>query len=191
MAAKSFIEILEERIRKEIELEYEGELKSASKSDLTNHSGRATGADFKELRGPAKIAARADRLEVWLATNLEKSEFKNPGKGHKSYASSAQRRNSSVSPHARAQQAQRVPPRSFTADEICALELLQIECNIHFSNDFSQSDLKAAWRKAALLTHPDRYAQANTTIQAAMAQKFTALATAFQVLENSFKQQAA
>lgn len=176
MKAKSFIEILEEQLRKELRKEIEAEVRAELAREKDQIYFQETQADPTE-----NLAAR-------LSAGLKRFTFR--------------ARNSAAYPHSRSSQTARPsqpaetaevkPPRperrirAETFEALCALELLRRHSGGKLPECFSEAELKAAWRQAALKTHPDRHMGADASTQAQTAALFRELQTAYSILTALF-----
>ena len=189
--AKTFFEVLEEQIRSELRSEIEAEIHSQLRAKLGQvaPAGQETGTvrqASSDLTG---------RLETWLATRLETTVFASRAAGAKAYggqpkagktgATSAQpvRALTGQTP-AKAQDL--FKPEAIA--DLCAAELLR-RYGGRLGEEFSEGQLKTAWRKAALQTHPDRFAQSDAITQARMAIAFRELCNAYEQLLLAFEGQ--
>lgn len=74
-------------------------------------------------------------------------------------------------------------------ENLIAAELIRRHSGCQFGETLSRSELKSAWRKAALKTHPDRFCQADPTTQARMNLVFSELTKAYDQLLALFKKE--
>ena len=163
MREKSFIEVLEDQVRKqlrdqirrEIELEFAQANRTASEIDLQ--------------------AARAGRFETWLASNVETTVFANKFSAKRAYGSAPKKTAQQTRPTAYA--------RTLTLEQSVSLELLRRHAGVEIGDNFSELELKGAWRKAALKSHPDRVATSDIITQTKAAALFTELTTAYEMLQ--------
>lgn len=176
MKAKSFIEILEEQLRSELRKEIEAEVRAELAREKDKDGSYETAPDPTE-----NLAAR-------LSTQLKRFTFKV--------------RNTAAYPHSRPKQAARPsqpkqnialnPPRMErrvrpqTLEALCAFELLRRHSGGNLPENFSEAELKAAWRHAALKTHPDRHMGADASVQAQTAALFRELQSAYSILTALF-----
>lgn len=176
MAAKSFMEILEEQIRADLRSEIEAEVR-ASLAKSTE----------PELARPARAFGAT---ETWLAANVAKSFFAQRGVGRKAYPPPPPRVREQTQERARTERNRKSsagPRRSAkSVEELCALELLNRHSGLSLPLEFDSSQLKGAWRKAALKTHPDRFAETDAVTTAQMNVLFTEITRAFELLESLF-----
>ncbi len=166
MREKSFLEVLEDQMREQIRSELMKELEE--KFRMT----RPTPIDTE--------AAKAGRFETWLASHVGKTVFSTEASAKRAYASQP-----------RAKMKQEPAPtlgeepraRALTMEELIALELLRRHSGVTIPEPFTELQLKGAWRKAALKTHPDRLADADAITQAKAAALFRELAAAYDLLQ--------
>jgi hypothetical protein len=160
---KSFIEVLEDEIRTDLRKEIEAE--------MTGRNGE---------RAPSAAVHAAGRLETWLASHVGPVTFKTAKKN--AYGAPKAR---AKAPVAAIHAISASSPRVFTATtpaELFALELLNRQSPIALNISFTEDELKSVWRKAALKTHPDRFAAADQITQTRMTVLFRELATAYEIL---------
>ena len=174
MREKSFIEVLEDKmrnqlrdqIRREIENEFATAHRTASEIDLQ--------------------AARAGRFETWLATNVETTVFANKFSAKRAYGSAPQKSAPKFTKQTR-QTRQTSSARKLTLEQSVSLELLRRHAGVEIREDFSELELKGAWRKAALKSHPDRVATSDIIAQTKAAALFTELTTAYEMLQTALE----
>ncbi|MES2964019.1 MAG: J domain-containing protein [Bdellovibrionota bacterium] len=173
---KSFIEVLEEQIRTDLRREIEAEVRAEMKKS-TN-----TAQDSSP-----RIDAMAGSLETWLATHVGRTSFARKA----TYAKSAAR------PVAREETPPPVAPaaslrvRAKTVEEICALELLLRHSGSRLGTEFTETELRSVWRRAALKSHPDRFVGQEALVQLQKAALFRELASAYETLGSLFDHDAA
>lgn len=182
---KSFIDILEEQIRsdlrKEIEIEIREELQRQERK-LERDSTRPSSRAF-------------EGVETWLAARAQKAFFSQESKARRTYQKSASSAAQRTDPHRTSRShddpgrkkdgAPRFRPNRI--EDLCAAELIRRHSSGHLADSFSLMELKGAWRKAALQTHPDRYAQADAITQARMASLFSEIMAAYEQLVERFE----
>jgi hypothetical protein len=198
MAAKSFIEILEQEIRKDLREEIETQVRKEMQAEK-RQAPHAYSYASEQDSGHTPESKVAEGLETWLAANVEKIFFPRAQAARHSYKSSAPKSSASKSSAAKPSQptsstsmtpdlgtssVQRRSAKTFEA--ACAFELLKRHSGVGMPEAFSMMELKGAWRKAALKSHPDRFAQSDQVTQARAAALFRELASAFEILENLF-----
>jgi hypothetical protein len=172
MPAKSFIQVLEEHIRRDLMKELCEEYRSESSTAAAT------------VRKPIDPQGR---LETWLATNIGKAEFSRARQGQRQYASLTKKPSTHTPvPEAHTTEPRRELPLSF--EELCALELLNRASDRILSASFSRAELKASWRRAALRTHPDRFVTTDPATQKKRGEEFASLVEAFELLDSSFDQ---
>ena len=167
MREKSFIEVLEDQmrnqmrnqIRREIENEFAAAKSAASEIDLQ--------------------AARAGRFESWLASNVETTVFASRFSAKRAYGSAPKK----SAPKSTNQTRQTSSARKLTLEQSVSLELLRRHAGVEIGENFSELELKGAWRKAALKSHPDRVATGDIIEQTKAAALFTELTTAYEMLQ--------
>lgn len=180
-SSKSFIEVLEDEIRADIRREVESEL--ATRFATAAPAGAAA---------PSAALHAAGRLETWLASHIGPITFKSP---RSAYGATASRSSAARAPHAPAPHApaprgpgaaRAVPaaeaPRftALTSADAIAYELLNRAAALPTS--FTADELKSAWRKAALKTHPDRFVGQDLITITRMTAAFRELAQAYEQL---------
>ena len=169
---KSFFEVLEEQIRNELREEIRKELASEQ------HGGP---------RRPSPETAVASgamgRLETWLSTRLAPQRFARQGDARRAYGTPAGRKPVSETRHSTP--IALTGERRFHAsssEEHLALELLRKYGEPRLTNEFTLTEIKSAWRRAALKTHPDRFSQADVITQARQGALFRELCDAYEIL---------
>lgn len=193
MAEKSFIEILEREIRDRLR----AELRSELRAELAAELGGGLRAEQQAAEGflhNAVFPAPSEILDAWLTGRVDKTTFAN----RKAYSAYRPR----VAAHAGDGASQKPPPppssRSSadaiavsptTPQHIDARDLISRHSGSALGARFTRSQLKKAWRKAALRSHPDRYAQADSKTQARMRALFVSLSAAYETLDNLFAAQ--
>lgn len=184
MAGKLFYEILEEQLRAEIRKELEAEIRAGLES------GSQAGPTVDPTEALKREGA-AGRIETWLATHVKQSTFAASRPGFRSYriktARPQPKAEPAVEPRAALQAASRAEARfqATSVEDLCRLELLRRN-GARIEDAFTVQDLKTAWRKAALKTHPDRFAQADHGTQLRMSALFRELAEAYDQLSARF-----
>jgi len=172
MPAPSFLDILTEKIRETLRAEVRAEIQAEVEAKL----GRRTSSE------PPPAAAGVGTVESWLLTHAGKTVFTAPPSARKAYGGSA-----------RTQAPPPPPPlkhaRATTAEEIFAFEFLVRHAddkNVD-PNAFTEAELKALWRQAALNTHPDRHAQTDGRTQTRMSEAFAEITEAYNGLRALFR----
>lgn len=153
MSSKSFFDILEEQIRREIRAEMQ--------------------AEYQHTKSQ-KPAAPARPIELWLISHLEKMSVpKSKAAGANYYRSAAQSQ-----PKKKAE-----PPslRPAGVAENAALELFRREGGL-LQEKPNAAELKSAFRSLALKLHPDRHAHRSPQEQAAFAVRFRAIVECYETL---------
>ncbi len=181
-APKSFIEVLENEIRADLRKEIE-----AAVAARYGSTPLATQGSTIE-RAPSAAIHAAGRLETWLASHVGPITFKS----NKTYAKNAARpatdtaaKTDAASAPASVSVLTKLADRTFTATtakELVAIEALNRQSPSPLSPTFTEDELKAVWRKAALKTHPDRFASADQITQIRMTVHFRELVAAYEVL---------
>lgn len=176
---KSFFEILEARIRAEIE------------TDLREEILREIGPDFEPGSRPAPPRQKpvaADPTGFFMTELLSRAgrhSFQNPHRARQAYPHRA-----SASPKAEqgpAPQESNEPRRSAaSAEESLALSVLSRFSGCSIPEEFTLKDVRTTFRKAALKTHPDRFHRATEVEQKLAHQRFQDLTSAFRLLEGLF-----
>ena len=183
--AKTFFEVLEEQIRSELRSEIEAEIHSQLRAKLGQ-----VGQDAGTVK--AATGDLTGRLESWLATRLETTVFASRAAGAKAYGASPAKAGKTSAQPVQALTGQtpskaqdQYKPESIA--DLCAAELLR-RYGGKLGEEFTEGQLKTAWRKAALQTHPDRFAQSDAITQARMAIAFRELCNAYEQLLLAFEQ---
>ena len=190
MAAKSFIEVLEEQIRTDLRREIEAEVRSEIQKERRQQTSGAT-----KTQDRAAFHSEPIMPTEWLLHSLGKTFFGSSTTAQKTYqkayqakatTQAAQQASQTKSPSpAQPQEPQRYSPT--TLEEICALELIRRTSGVSIADPYTESELKAAWRKAARKTHPDLFAQGDQVTQMRMSVLFRELAEAFEHLMAAFE----
>ena len=164
MTEKSFFEVLEEQMRNEIRAELEREFTAKQKASK-----------------PVDLAeAKAGQFQTWIASHVEKTYFTPSAK--KAYGSTA--RKGQEAPRASAApRSQTRPSRELTLEQILSLELVRRHSGVFLEENFNESELKSAWRRAALKSHPDRFEGADQITQARATALFRELSKAYECLQ--------
>lgn len=177
-ASKSFIEVLENEIRADLRKEIEAEL-------MLRYAGVAgPTTNGSTERAPSAAVHAAGRLETWLASHVGPITFKT-GRG---YGPSPKPRSTTASvtaAHTSPSAIKATSSPTFTAKtaaELFALEILNAQSPTALAVTFTETELRAVWRKAALKTHPDRFASADEITQLRMTVLFRELADAYEAL---------
>jgi DnaJ domain len=194
--SKSFIEVLEAEIRADLRKEIEAEvLARFGQASQPTHQGSKTSP-----AGSQAVHA-AGRLETWLATNMGRTTFARP-QAFRSYGSAPKAASGSTAHATSKAQAQTAEHAGFaqkaspasadvtrrtaaTPEELCALELFNRISGSKLGTSFTEDEIKTAWRKAALKTHPDRFASEDQITQARMSAIFRELCEAYELLSNT------
>ncbi|RYZ66999.1 MAG: hypothetical protein EOP05_18340, partial [Proteobacteria bacterium] len=71
------------------------------------------------------------------------------------------------------------------AEQLCAIAILSRESGFTLESSFTEDQLKSAWRKAAMKTHPDRFAAEDQFKQIRMAAIFRELCEAYDLLSTA------
>lgn len=178
MAGKLFYEILEEQLRSELRKELEAEIRA----ELEARPRTSPTADQSEL---LKHEGARGRIETWLATNVKQTTFAARRPGFQGYRIETARPKAQyvAQPKAEKEPELKIEPRyqATSIEDLCRLELLRRN-GARIADAFTEHELKTAWRKAALKTHPDRFAQADHATQLRMSALFRELAEAYDVL---------
>jgi hypothetical protein len=182
MAGKTFIDVLEAQIRADLRAEIEAEVRA--KLGYEPH-------ETQFARPSGHVNSAGDRLATWLATHIEKTTFVPGPRARREYGAQQEPKKGTSTgafkPSYSAPKAAPAEPRITVAlvEDICRLELLRRH-GAHIGDSFTRAELKSAWRKAALKTHPDRFAQADQKTQIRMAATFREIKAVFTELERLF-----
>jgi hypothetical protein len=165
--AKSFIEILEDEIRADLKRELRSEIQAELQAELDGHTTRP------RARGPQNPHAihAAGRLETWLASHVGPITFKTNRKPYGASAGATARTRSAPVIHT-----------AETTEETLAIELLSRHAGRRLDTRYTADELKSVWRKAALKTHPDRFAGADHATVLRATALFRELAAAYELL---------
>ncbi len=155
-------------LRREIEAEVRAELKA-----------EATPARPEAIRNERL----ADRLETWLAANVGRVSFAR----RPAYDAPKSKPASPPPPKVETPRAAEPTVRATTVEDMCALELLLRVSGSKLQSEFTASQLKGVWRRAALKTHPDRFANEDRLVQMQKAALFRELASAYEHLQYLFE----
>lgn len=177
----SFYEILEARVRTDLRKEIETEVRAELKRPVSSI-----------MSSPRPFSETSDPLETWLASRLSTTFFfADNTRARRTYRASTPRSgttqtriNDQDTTQATAEKASRRASATSAAD-LCRLELFRRH-GASIATTFSENDLRRAWHKAALQTHPDRFAQDDAVTQARMATIFRELADAYADLQAKF-----
>jgi hypothetical protein len=179
MPSKSFIEILEDQIRQdlrsEIRREIEQEMKNANKPHDESVSDSRTAASM------------SGRVESWLAANIGKTVFGRPQQARQAYRTGAPRKETRPTEPPPPQEPPKEP--TFTprcVEELMAVEIIRRQSGVKLASSFTENELKSAWRRAALKTHPDLCSQADALTQAKAHAHFQELVAAYDRLQAAF-----
>lgn len=200
--AKSFIEILEDEIRADLKRELRAELQAELEAGFgTGLEGDTAGPRARRPQNPHAIHAAA-RLETWLASHVGPITFKTNRKPYGATARSARdgatagTQSTTGGSAADAASSPRGGTDSFgvrgtqvthmaeTTEETIAVELLSRHAGRTLNTRYTADDLKSIWRKAALKTHPDRFAGADTATVMRATALFRELAAAYELLSS-------
>lgn len=177
MKTKSFIEVLEEQIRLDLRKEIEAEVRA----ELSRNTEAAP------LK--AKPISGAERIETWLSARLQQFSFHPRATGYPKKPSPAKEphvRQAPPSKMDRVIEKEVIRKRAESFETICAMELLKRHSGGKLPESFSESELKSAWRHAALKTHPDRHIGEDHVIQARASALFRELQLAYTILSELF-----
>jgi hypothetical protein len=169
MTEKSFFEVLEEQMRTEIRAELEREF-AAKQMSTKPVNGEIFRAD-----------AKAGQFQTWVAAHIEKTYFTPSTK--KAYGSPTPKTARSQTRAEQKTTASPRPARELTLEQLVSLELVRRHSGVFIEENFTESELKGAWRKAALKTHPDRFENADQITQARAAALFRELTGAYECLQ--------
>lgn len=171
MKARPFYEVLEEQIRADLRKEIEAEVRARLNEELP-----------KDPQSSAKTSA-FERLETWLASHLTRPTFSHQTtRAYRTYASRSHQQTPPKSEPSSQQHETVYEARS--VEEICAIELLRRH-GARLENRFTATELKTAWRRAALKTHPDRFTTSDAVTQTRMAAIFRELCAAYELLQET------
>lgn len=182
MAGKSFYEILERQIRADLREDIRKEVEAELRSELTKGQAATTGSPSDGLH---------ERVECWLASHVNKMFFHQGAAAQRVYKSqNPSRPERKVEPEKKPAHQEPALRLEFTRiEDLCALELIRRHSGVALGSCLSASELKAAWRKAALRTHPDRFTQEDALTQAQMGAVFNELVEAYDQLSCQFNKQ--
>ena len=155
MLERSFIEVLEAEIREDLKREIAAEIASGLERERQPKNTQAIHA--------------AGRLETWLASHVGPVTFKT---NRKPYGE----------PPKRTPPPPPVTHAVETTEEMIAVELLSRHSGSALAFRYTQDELKAVWRKAAMKTHPDRFAGADEITILRATALFRELAAAYELL---------
>ena len=183
--SKSFFEVLEDQIRTDLRREIEAEV-------------RAEQERHANLQQRVRAEAEAGRLATWLATHTGAFSFAR----RSPYAANTVKRGATqetasladspagslaIPPVAPPTMAPKEPTVVLTTvEDLCALELIARNGGKKLATTLTESELKAAWRRAALKTHPDRFTGSDTLVQMRQAALFREIASAYETLSRHF-----
>lgn len=185
-AQKSFIQLLEDEIRNDLRREIEAEVMKRYGPGLGQDTSTDTSA-----QAPSQAVHAAGRLETWLASNMGRTVFSRAQAGSRSYnvktanGSAAKATTESAPTQATSRVQTNGTVFRFTAttsEQLVAAQLLARHAQKTLSETFSADELKTVWRKAALQTHPDRFAGEDQITQVRMAAIFRELCDAYELL---------
>jgi hypothetical protein len=143
MAGKSFYEILREEVRKEVLTELSAEFQVAGAAPISEPTAQQQACDKNQVA--------SENLELWLASHVSTKGFRPKAKN----AYQSPKPFNQASAEKQTPLLKSAPRRELNAEEVIALEFFKRQGSI-LQNDFSEADLKTAFRKIALRTHPDR-----------------------------------
>lgn len=204
MKTKAFYEVLEDQIRSDLRKEIEAEVR-ARLADEFRKSGSPNQDPTPDTEngtnnGTRNKATAFERLETWLASHVQRPAFASNARASQTYhagyaGSKANRPRTEAQNEAAAHTDHKNPTvkesrtepvyEVKTVEELCALELLRRH-GAQVDNRFTASELKTAWRKAALKTHPDRFMTSDAATQAKMAATFREISEAYDRLQSAF-----
>lgn len=161
MRAPSFLDILTEKIRDDLRAEIQAEVE----------------ARLSYAANPEPPPAASD-VESWLLTHTGKTFFARAGAAKKAYTSAPRTRPAPPPPPPKRE---RRAARATTTEQIFAFEFLVRHANDKDVdiNAFTESELKALWRQAALNTHPDRNVDSDGQVFAEITEAYNSLRTLF------------
>ncbi len=168
--SKSFIEVLEAEIRADLRQEIEAEVQA--------RYGLASAPAGEHA--PSAAVHAAGRLETWLASHVGPITFSRTAGAQKVYGSPKKR--APAPPIVLKIEASAPTFTATTSAEFFAIEILNQQSASKLAVSFTEDGLKAVWRKAALKTHPDRFAGADEITQTRMTVLFRELAEAYETL---------
>lgn len=158
---RNFMEILEAELRKEIREEIRQEvlreLGLGSEEDVRTQT---TPHPTTEPSPSAAVSAR-ERLELWLSTTFAAPKSAPPRRPYRMRPNT-----SSTQPSESPQQTETEATirlrrhHDLDAQDIAALEFFRRHGSV-LTHDFSEDELKSAFRRLALKFHPDRHASAS------------------------------
>lgn len=199
--AKSFIEILEDEIRQDLRSEIEAEVEARYGVNSTGGAGSAQKGNGAE-QAPSAAVHAAGRLETWLASHVGPVTFGRPAKAAQKAYGTPRKSNSKASA---TPSPESVPPSNIasineakpvaskilfnaeTTEELVALEILNRHASMHVASSFTADELKSLWRKSALKSHPDRFADADEVTKLRMSAVFRELAEAYATLHTKVR----
>ncbi len=173
---KSFIEVLEAEIRADLRKEMQSEVQFRTQASAPSQGLHAAG-----------------RLESWLASHVGPITFAKPLAARKMYGSVNVKAAPKATAAAAASKTRSEKPvfTASTVEEMIAVEMLTRYSSITLATSFTEDELKSVWRKAALKTHPDRFAGEDQITQMRMTVLFRELAEAYACLTSLTEQAAA
>lgn len=183
MAGKSFFEILEDQIRREVTNEVRAEFE-------TRYKGTAPATASSEPRSAPPLSPPASPptspTETWLLTHLDKMTFKAHASGAGQYQAQAKAFVSQSQPSTQRASEQKPlvyePPRakhSFSPEQIWAYGFF-VRQGERLAENFDEKELKAAYRKLAFKLHPDQAQNEKAPAH------FHSLTEAYQILSELF-----
>lgn len=177
--SKSFIEVLEAEIRADLRKEIEAEVLARLGGAAHASTGRPSTLESRETQA-------AGRFETWLAANVGPITFNRKQTAQARYtgqprAKTAEPR-TTATPAPTAQPAAPTRFHATTAADLFAIEILNRQSPTALGASFTEDELKAVWRKAALKTHPDRFVGSDAITQTRMTVLFRELAEAYETL---------
>ena len=171
---KSFIEVLEAEIRADLRKEMQSEVQFRTQASAPSQGLHAAG-----------------RLESWLASHVGPITFAKPLAARKMYGSVNVKAAPKATAAATKTRSEKPVFTASTVEEMIAVEMLTRYSSITLATSFTEDELKSVWRKAALKTHPDRFAGEDQITQMRMTVLFRELAEAYACLTSLTEQAAA
>lgn len=166
MAERSFIEVLEDKIRADLREEIEAEFQARREEKPSVNQTAAHPANTKAW------------TETWLAANSKRFSFARNGyrAGRKPQGPGNTAPKKPEAPRRRAE----------TSEAVGAVAILERQTRQQLPELFSMDDVKSIWRKAALNSHPDRFMQAGPDAEARAAALFRDSQSAYEILVGLF-----
>lgn len=185
MASKSFLEILADELRQEVRQELRDEVRQQLEEEARAKSQRDSQAGARRNDSAKVERGLSDQMDIWLRTHFDSVNVSKAGLGRKAYA-----RPQTARPREESSRNAEARVRIDSADALFALELLRRHGGVDLGHELTLTELKAAWRRAALKTHPDRFAQDDVIAQARAAARFAELSEAYEMLQALFEKAA-